>query len=72
MSAMVAGKTPRKAVAGGRFHTIGTSTPSKSNLKVASVRAAPEISNGITPRGGDIFDLAAAELDDPAGCKHCT
>jgi hypothetical protein len=67
MTTLIPGKTPRKPVAGGRYHTIATSTPSKSSLKTTAVRQAPDNNHGLSSRGGDLFDLAAADLDDPAG-----
>ena len=68
MASIISGKTPRKPVAGGRFHTIATSTPSKTSLKAPSVKIGADNGNGIVPRGADIFDLAVNETDDPAGC----
>ena len=67
MTTLVPGKTPRKAVAGGRFHTIATSTQSMISLKTTAARQAPDNNHGLSSRGGDLFDLAAADFDDPAG-----
>ncbi len=70
MTSIVPGKTPRKAAGGGRFHTIATSTPSKSNLKsTLAIKNTTESNSGLISRGGDIFDLTANETDDPAGPK---
>jgi hypothetical protein len=58
MSHIPANRTPKKLVAGGKFNTIATSTPSKMMLKTsAASKPVPEGTQGFALRcAADYFD----------------